>query len=74
VKSVSGNTDAAESGLAAGDVILRVQDKTVSNAAEAQAAIEAARAANREYVLVLVDPKVHRSPGPEWMALRVSDD
>lgn len=74
VRSVAANTDAAERGLVAGDVILRVQDKVVSNVADARAAFKAARAEKRPFVLVLIDPKVHRTPGPEWVALRVAED
>jgi serine protease Do len=74
VTGVAAGTDAAQRGLVAGDVILRVQEKTVTNAAEVQAAFQAVRARKREFALVLVDPKVHEKPGPEWIVLRVSDN
>ena len=72
VTGVAAGTDAAQRGLVAGDVILRVQDKAVANAAEARAALDAARKEPRDFILVLVDPKVHKHPGPEWVVLRVS--
>ncbi len=74
VIGVAAGTDAAQRGLVPGDVILRVQDTTVSNAAEAQTAFEAARAERRQFVLVLIQPKVHDKLGPERIALRVSDN
>jgi serine protease Do len=73
VIGVTANTDAAERGLVAGDVILRVQDKTVSTAEEAQAAFAAARADKRHFVLVLLAPKAHDRAGSEWVTLRVAE-
>jgi serine protease Do len=74
VTGVASGSDAAQHGLVAGDVILRVQEKTIATAADAQAAFDSARSAKLPFVLVLIEPKVHRSPGPEWMALRVAND
>jgi serine protease Do len=74
VTGVAPGSDAAQHGLAAGDVILRVQERTITTAADAQAAFNAARADKLPFILVLIEQKVHRTPGPEWMALRVSDD
>ncbi len=74
VRRVTANTDAAERGVSEGDVILRVQERAVSSPADAQAAFKAARAEKRRYVMLLVDPKVHRLPGPEWVALRLAED
>ena len=71
VSGVAANTDAAQRGMAGGDVILRVQDKTVATPAEVQAGIDAARAAKRDHVLMLVLPKVRDVPGPKWVALDV---
>jgi serine protease Do len=74
VTGVAAGTDAAEHGLVAGDVILRVQDKTVSTVAEAQAAFAEVRAQSRDFVLVLIVPKVqHNEAGPEWVTLRTKD-
>jgi len=85
VSGVAANTDAAERGLVAGDVILRVQDAPVGTPREVQQKFDEARAAERKLVLVLVLPKA--SPGgnalqgpmpkwalPKWMVLRVSDE
>lgn len=75
IAGVSGNTDAAQRGLAPGDVLLRVQDSVVSTPAEAQAAIDAARAKKRAFVLALILPKkvdAPEVPGPKWMALRIA--
>ena len=41
---------------------------------EVQAAVDAARAQHKAFVLALVLPKVEQNPGPRWMALRVADD
>ena len=43
VTGVAAGTDAAERGLAAGDVVLRVQDKVVGTPAEVQEAFDNAR-------------------------------
>jgi serine protease Do len=74
VTGVAANSDAAERGLAAGDVILRVQDKPVSTPTEAQAAFSAARARKRQFVLVLLAPKPHDKAGSTWVTLRVAED
>ncbi|MDR3533146.1 MAG: trypsin-like peptidase domain-containing protein [Rhodopila sp.] len=74
VTEVAANTDAADQGLAPGDVILRVQDKTVSTAAEARAAFAKARVENRQFVLILIAPKAHdEKAGPKWITLRVTN-
>ncbi len=69
VNSVAANSDAAQRGMMGGDVILRVQDKTVATPAEVQAGIDAARARKRDHVLMLILPKVRTVPGPKWLAL-----
>jgi serine protease Do len=74
VTGVAANSDAAERGLAAGDVILRVQDKPVSTAAEAQSAFAAARADKRRFVLVLLAPRPHDKAGSTWVTLLVAED
>ena len=74
VTGVTAGTDAAQRGLVPGDVILRVQDKDVASPADAKAALDAARAAKRSFVVALIQQKVHDKPGPEWIALRASDD
>jgi serine protease Do len=71
VAGVAAGTDAARRGLAAGDVLLRIQDTAVRTPAEVQAAIDAARADKRSFVIALVLPKKPDVPGPKWMALQI---
>ncbi|MEA2737006.1 MAG: serine protease Do [Acetobacteraceae bacterium] len=71
VKQVAPNSDSAARGLVTGDIILRVQDKTVSTPDAVEAAVDAARAGKRDYVLMLVLPKTPTVPGPKWVALRL---
>jgi serine protease Do len=72
VDGVAAGTDAFDRGVVAGDVILRVQDTDVGSPQQVQAAVDAARAEHKAFILVLVLPKVQQTPGPHWMALRVS--
>ncbi|HQT77343.1 MAG TPA: trypsin-like peptidase domain-containing protein [Rhodopila sp.] len=74
VAGVAPDSDAARRGMTDGDLILRVQNKSVATPAQVQAGIDAARAAKRNYVLMLVLPKVRPTPGPKWMALQVGVD
>ena len=67
---VAPDTDAARRGIVKGDVIERVQDKPVSTPAEVMAELTSARAANRQYVMVLILPVVRDTPGPKWFALQ----
>jgi serine protease Do len=73
VSSVAAGTDAFDRGLAPGDVILRVQDTDVHSPQEEQAAVDAARAQHKAFILALVLPKVEQNPVPRWMALKVTD-
>jgi serine protease Do len=68
------DSDAAERGVQAGDVILRVQDKPVFSKADVLAGVGAAREEKRRYVLLLVWPKVRPVPGPRWYALQAGPD
>jgi serine protease Do len=72
VKSVAPNSEPAQKGMSAGDLILRVLDKPVATPDEVRAGIEAARAAKRDYVLMLVLPKKSDVPGPRWIPLPLS--
>jgi serine protease Do len=74
VTVVPKNSDAAERGVQAGDVILRAQDKPVFSKADVLAAVAAERAAKRHYVLLLIWPKVRTVPGPKWIALQAGPD
>lgn len=69
VSEVAAGSDAARRGLATGDVILRVQDRAVATPADVQTAIAAARAAGHRFVIVLVQQKTPKAPGPAWLAL-----
>jgi serine protease Do len=71
VKSVVPYSDPALRGVASGDVILRVQDKQVATPDDVLSGIAAARTARRDFVLMLVLPKVRDVPGPKWIALRL---
>jgi serine protease Do len=71
VTSVAANSDPAQKGMAGGDVILRVQDKSVATPAEVQSGIDAARADKRDYVMMLVLSKKVDVPGPKWIVLKL---
>jgi serine protease Do len=71
VNSVEAYSDAARQGLVAGDIILRVENKPVGAPADVQSGIDAARALKRDYLGMLVLPKVRKVPGPRWYALQV---
>ncbi|HET7883746.1 MAG TPA: trypsin-like peptidase domain-containing protein, partial [Acetobacteraceae bacterium] len=58
VTGVMASSDAARRGITAGDVILRVQDKTVASGGEVQQAINTARDEHRSFAMLLVLPKV----------------
>jgi serine protease Do len=58
VKGVTPGSDPARRGLSSGDVILRVQNTPVTTPAEVQSGIDAARAGKKDFVLMLVLPKV----------------
>jgi serine protease Do len=70
VKSVAPYSDPAIRGMASGDVILRVQNKQVATPDDVLSGINAARTGKRDFVLMLVLPKVRDVPGPKWIALR----
>ena len=57
VTGVASGSDAADHGLTAGDIIVRVQDRSVSTPEQVAAALAATRAEKREFVLILVHPK-----------------
>jgi serine protease Do len=69
VSRIASDAAAARLGVSAGDIILRVQNKTVGSPAEVQSGVDATRAEKRDYVQMLVLPKVRTSPGPKWVAL-----
>lgn len=74
VTGVAPDSDPARRGLKSDDIILWVQDKPVATPADVQAGIDAARAAKRNFVVILVLQKVRDVPGPKWVALQVGTD
>jgi serine protease Do len=70
VKTVAPGSDAAQRGMQSGDLILRVQQKSVAAPEDVLSGVNAARTGKHEYVLMLVLPKVRDIPGPKWIALR----
>jgi serine protease Do len=74
VTGVAADTDAAQRGLARGDVILEINTKKVSGPEDVQASLDQARAQKRAFVVALIQPKVSKLPGPQWLALRVTDN
>jgi serine protease Do len=69
VTSVAPNSVAAQHGLAAGDVVLRVQNVPVSTHADFAGAVKQARADGRHYVLLLV-----RSANDQrWVGFALND-
>jgi serine protease Do len=74
VTGVAADTDAAQRGLARGDVILEINAKPVSGPEDVRAALDQARAQKRDFVVALIQPKVSKLPGPQWVALRVADN
>ena len=71
VDEVTPGTDAFDRGLQAGDVILRVQGADVGSPHEVQATIDAARAAHKPFVLMLVLSQAEQLSGPHWVTLRI---
>jgi serine protease Do len=71
VTGVAPNSDPAHRGMANGDIILRVRDKPVSTPDDVRSGIDAARSAKRNFVLMLVLPKVQDVPGPKWVPLQL---
>nr|WP_294522376.1 trypsin-like peptidase domain-containing protein [uncultured Rhodopila sp.] len=72
VKGVAPGSDPSRRGLSSGDVILRVQNTPVTTPAEVQSGIDAARAGKKDFVLMLVLPKVRNVIGPKWFVLRLN--
>jgi serine protease Do len=73
VSGVVPGSDAARRGMAEGDVILRVQGRSVAVPADVQASINAERAAKRQFIMILVLQKTRKTPGPTWLALRLPE-
>jgi serine protease Do len=73
VSAVSPGSEAARRGLKVGDVLLRVQDKTVASPAGAKAALAEEQAAKHQFVILLVLDKARKVPGPSWVAVRLPE-
>lgn len=71
VTNVVPHCDAANRGMASGDIILRVQDKPVATPDDVRQRVDAARSDKRDFVLMLVLPKTQTVPGPKWVALQL---
>ena len=74
ITNVLPNSDPASRGLHSGDIILRVWDKPVDSPETVQSMIDAARAQNRKFVVMLVLTKAQTVPGPRWVALQLKLD
>ncbi len=77
VTGVLPGTDAAQRGIGLGDVIEQVGDTAVASSEDWQRAVEAARAAKREFALFLVMRRnqpvsAAQLPGPKWITVRLS--
>ncbi len=68
ITDVAPNTPAAERGLKAGDVIMEVQQGEVSSPADVQKQVDAARGADRKFVLMLIQ----REGGVQYVPLSLS--
>ena len=71
VTDVVPNSDAANRGMAKGDIILRVQDTPVATPDEVKDGVKAVRAEKRAFVLMLVLPKASKVAGPKWVSLQL---
>jgi serine protease Do len=77
ITAIERDVEPLRQGLAVGDVIMRIGDTPVGNAAQMQQAIDQVRNAHRQFALFLVLPKNasdkgSKFPGPKWLALRVA--
>jgi serine protease Do len=72
ITGVLPGSDAARRGATDGSVILRVQNQPVATPGDVQGAIDAARGAGHPFVMMLVLPKVRKTPGPRWLALQLT--
>jgi serine protease Do len=74
ITNVLPNSDPSGRGLHSGDIILRVWDQPVDSPETVQSMIDAARAQNRNFVVMLVLPRQQTVPGPRWVALQLKLD
>ena len=68
IANVLPNSDPSARGLSSGDIILRVWDQPVDSPETVQSMIDAARAENRSFVVMLV---LTKGQTPRWVALQL---
>jgi S1-C subfamily serine protease len=71
ITNVLPNSDPSGRGLRSGDIILRVWDQPVDSPETVQSMVDAARAQNRNFVVMLVLMKGQPVPGPRLVALQL---
>jgi serine protease Do len=71
ITNVLPNSDPFGRGLRSGDIILRVWDQPVDSPEAVQSMVDAARAQNRNFVVMLVLMKGQTVPVPRWVALQL---
>jgi serine protease Do len=74
VTGVMAGTDAWLRGISVDDVVSRVDDVSVTNAADVQREVDRARALDRRFALFLVRQKDGGPEEPVWKALRIAND
>lgn len=73
VSGVVPGSDAAHRGMTNGDIILRVGGAATALPADVWHAINAERAAKREFAMLLVLQKQRKAPGPSWIVVRLPE-
>jgi len=73
VAGVVPGSDAARRGMTDGDIILRVVRDATATPDDVWHAIDAERAAKREFTMMLVLQKHPHAPGAEWVVLRLPE-
>jgi serine protease Do len=73
VAEVAPGSDAARRGMTNGDIILRVGNDATASPDDVWKAINAERAEKREFTIMLVLRKHPRTPGAEWVVLRLQE-
>jgi serine protease Do len=74
IQAVAPDSEPSQRNIGAGDVLLRVNDDPVDTPAAAQAKIDAARADKRNFIALLILPKVQTVPGPRWISLSLNGE
>jgi serine protease Do len=79
VTAVASGSDAAQQGMAAGDLVLQVGPTRVQNPEELWREVDGARSEHRHFGLFLLLSKIQpvavgQFPGPKWITLPISSD